>query len=551
MEKQLTPSAIFNRIKAHLDRQTLLWSFVFTYAFGLTAHAYGFLNFLVNHDSLTDFAYNDSYWTIKIKYGRFLKPVFDFFLGKLRGYPWLSGLIGLLWIALSVYFVVRILGFKKKGHIAVIAGIMSTNIVVSSLAATYMQDFSGDLLALLFAVFACYLWYVTTENIKTVKKKQLIPASFVIAFCLFLSLGIYQAYLFVFIALVLIVSILKLITNPEKVKEVWFNGIRAAADTLIGGGIYFIILKLITLITGIELASDYNSVSSMWTNTESIFSRIYNTLRSFIFYTFADNEYVCPRAVTIGINAALALLCIVSFFRTLKHTKSSGKTKAAFFSIVLFVVALPFVMCGTRLLNSSVHQLMVYACFFTYILYFSVTEAESEITHNSTLKKITCVLLCCFIFINIQTANAGYVKKSTEQQSTLSVMTRVLDKIEATDGYKPGETPVVFIGVPGDYTQEYEEFSNFESSVGLHLHNPISYYYCYSPYFKLILKTNVNVAGMAVAVKMKSTDEVKAMPVYPSNGSIKVIDGTVVVKFADSESETAASSNDTDSNNSN
>ncbi len=294
---------------------------------------------------------------------------------------------------------------------------------------------------------------------------------------------------------------------------------------------YYLGLKLSTLITGIEQVDGYNSVKNTWTNTEPIISRIYWLIHNFLYYTFADSEYVYPTIITFSINVALALLCIISFFSAFRHKKNSENRKSAFVSTVLFVCALPFVMCGTRLLNSVVHILMIYACFFTYVLYLCIAETGYRITHHDILKRITCVLRCCFIFINIQTANAGYVKKSTEQQSTLSVMTRVIDKIETTDGYKPGETPVAFIGLPGNYTQEYEEFSNFSKSIGLDSHNAITFYYYYEPYFDIILKADINIADSETAAEISLTDKAKAMPVFPSDGSVKVIDGTVVVKF--------------------
>lgn len=523
--------ATVEKIKGQINRQQLLWSFVFTYAIGLIAHAYAFLNLLASHDSLKEFAYNKDYWIWKIQLGRYLKPLYDFVLGKFGSFPWTNGLIALLWLSLSVYFVVRIFGFEKKSHIAIIAGIMSTNIVVSSLAATYIPDLSSNMLSLLFAVFACFLWLKMTENIKSLKKSHIVLMSLCTSFLLFLSMGIYQAFLFVFIAIVLIVSIQRLMTNPEKVKTVWLNDIIAAVDTLIGGGMYCLGLKLSTFITGIEQVDGYNSVKNAWTNTESFAYRIGETLYEFIFYTLADSEYVYPTIITFAINVALALLCIISIFSAFRHKKDSENRKSAFVSTVLFVCALPFVMCGTRLLNSVVHQIMIYACFFTYVLYLCIAETGYRITQKNVLKRITCVLLCCFIFINIQTANAGYVKKSTEQQSTLSVMTRVIDKIETTDGYRAGETPVAFIGVPGNYTQEYEEFSNFSKSTGLLYHNAITFYGYYEPYFDIILKADINIADSETADKITLTDRAKAMPVFPAEGSVKVIDGTVVVKF--------------------
>ena len=43
-------------------------------------------------------------------------------------------------------------------------------------------------------------------------------------------------------------------------------------------------------------------------------------------------------------------------------------------------------------------------------------------------------------------ANQIYLKKDLEYDTTLSVMTRVVDRIEQVEGYIPGETPVKFLG---------------------------------------------------------------------------------------------------------
>ena len=56
------------------------------------------------------------------------------------------------------------------------------------------------------------------------------------------------------------------------------------------------------------------------------------------------------------------------------------------------------------------------------------------------------LLLALILFDKTVFANQLYLKKELEIDSTLSVMTRVLDRLEQTEGYAVGETPVAMAG---------------------------------------------------------------------------------------------------------
>ena len=45
-------------------------------------------------------------------------------------------------------------------------------------------------------------------------------------------------------------------------------------------------------------------------------------------------------------------------------------------------------------------------------------------------------------------SNQVYLKKNLEFESTLSIMSRVIARAEAVEGYQPGSTPVAIIGTP-------------------------------------------------------------------------------------------------------
>ena len=68
-------------------------------------------------------------------------------------------------------------------------------------------------------------------------------------------------------------------------------------------------------------------------------------------------------------------------------------------------------------------------------------------------------------------SNQVYLKKNLELESTLSLMSRVIQRIEETEGYTPGYTPVAILGTPEDSVfsverKGFEHLSALDASSG-------------------------------------------------------------------------------------
>lgn len=85
-------------------------------------------------------------------------------------------------------------------------------------------------------------------------------------------LRVHQAFLFVYITMVLLLSILKCLEEPKlSFKKLWTADFLAAGSAGIGAILYYGGLKLSARLTGISLIeNNYNSVSNAWTNTEPL-----------------------------------------------------------------------------------------------------------------------------------------------------------------------------------------------------------------------------------------------------------------------------------------
>ena len=346
----------------------------------------------------------------------------------------------------------------------------------------------------------------------------------------------YQSYICVFITLVIIFSILQLLTASQSVwRNVFYADLFAASATAAGGLLYFVGLRFVCRVTAISLYTDnYNSLSNAWANSEPFAARLINCFCQFRDAFFKTPGYVFSSRFPQTVNILLLLLGIICLlgigYRLLKQHDCAGNIVYA----VLLLPALPFSMNAMRLLNQVVHNLMIYAFWLIYLFIFLLAFRFSEILKNSLPQKIAALLLSCILLFQIQTANAAYVKKTTEQQAALSVMTRVVDRIEGLDGYEPGVTPVAFIGNPCSYSKEFPEFYELSSITGLGYTSPITSVSTFSPYISMILHINMNLADDAAWLDHVGVDAVRAMPVFPHSGSIQEINGIVIVKFDES-----------------
>lgn len=508
-----------------INKENFKWPTIYTFVIGFLAHGYAFLNFQPSHDQLNESINNLGLAIWKIQIGRYLESIYNIFLGKFYSFPWINGILGLIWISLSVYLVTSIFKMEKKLCIAMISGLMVTPVTVSATIATY-TDFSAYMLSLLFSIFAVYLWNYLNENVITKKNKILLIL--LSSFSITCSLAIYQAYICVYISLIIIVSIIKLIKSDKNIlKDILIKDINAIFIILLGCAIYYLGCQVISFITGLSLYSGTeNSISNVWQSGEAISIRIKEAytqvFNEIIFSTSYVNFFDFNSRI---INISLLIIGLLAMFLIIRKNKTNISN---IILSILYILILPLGLNFIRLLNPLVHTLMIYAFNLIFIFIFILVLDQNKIIKYSTI-----ILLSIMIFFNVQAANAMYVKKSMEQNATLSLMTRVLDSIEKIDEYIPNKTPVLFIGDAEDYLKTTDEFRKIKTIRGLEYSSASTVYRgSNSTYFKLMLGREINLKYNDQAfISSLDKDGLDEMPLFPSSNSIQMIDGVVVVKF--------------------
>ena len=509
------------------NKPRLITALAATYAIGLAAHGYAFFDNNLSHDSLREFHAEILGNDIKVGVGRVLTPLYRDLLGSDVTLPWFNGVLALLWIGLAVFLVARLFRIESKTVTALVAGIFATNITVSATAATYIHDLDSYMFAMLCAVAAVWLW-------------NRHPKGWLLGWALVaVSLGIHQSYGFLSVSLAMIVCVLDLL-NGDEFGRVFGKGLRAIGMILLGAAAYFLILKAYLLLTGGALYSgDYNSLDQLsglhLKDVGSLIVGAYGDWFSRLWNAYSSYPAILIRGATAVFFAIDgAALCVFFLSKT-----QGWKEKLLCAGLILL---LPLGMnLAYVLAQGEVHDLMVYATWMFYLLTLLLAMWLREQWKNAAIpvgqwQRALCMLLIGMtIYGNVRFSNGMYVKKNLEFDGYLSLMTRVVGRMEATPGYQPGETPVAIIGLPKTFHQVIPGFKDYWNVTGMTGSSPI---YTTEPsriqaYFDYVMSLPIVMADSDTLTRLMSDDSVRAMPCYPAEGFLAFYDGTLVVKLGD------------------
>ena len=496
---------------AEEKKTQLLRCLFYTFLLGLAAHGMQFLMVTPSHDYLFSFFEREGEYGNAMELGRYLQPVYRALTGTGAAAPWAIGLQSLLWLSLAVCGTAVMFDFHSRMQIILLAGVMVTNQTVFATAGTYLTYLGPFTFALMLAVFAALGW---KKFIETGRTSHFIAAALLVA----ASAGLYQCYLFVTVTWILLDSIRGMFRGKDWKKTV-LAGLMGIAIILVGVGIYFALLYPVCAATGIALKQDdYNSVSNLWSNGTPLLGRILGCYKTFILSFTVGLASVYPTVVMLAVHLVLGILSLVFIFRLWKkRTMGPMETVLA----LVLAVLLPVATLGISILNGELHDLMKFALCGIYLIPLMLLE------DGKGMQKAAALMLGIVIFSNVQTANLLYTEKQLEYDATLSLMTDVASRIEQQEGYEPGVTPVAFIGYPQDGMVPLPYKEDLRKITGAHASSPITHPTKYDYYFRNILEKPLN----RVSEEETQIPGMEEMPQYPRKGSVRMLEGVVVVKF--------------------
>ena len=520
------------------ERRRFLIALVSTGVCAWIAHGFIFANEFFSHDSIDFYTLGIHFYT---QVGRFFIRFYEFLRGDLS-IPWLIGFLFILWMSLTGYILSRLFDLKSGRQIALICCLFTTNISITLTAATYIYCLDAYALALLCAVLAAYLF--RNQNI-FISSLGVIPLIF--------SLGLYQPYFTVTASLCLL-DLFKNTASGEKILKIIQDGVKSlillAASFI---GYYALWMFFCRVFQMPPQRLDESLISQSDSLLSSLPSMLYHTNRDYLRFLF--HVKISQGLLLPVLNFIIIILILIRLISFLVNPKLPILNKIA---LVIFIILMPTAFHSAYLLLSGgFNDLTAFANELFYLIPFlpviPVTNPDKNpdknLNHNpakipgninknnifsnfiSVFRGVAILCLALVIWQHMIFANQVYMKKALEKNATLLLVGRILNQIESVEGYQPGETPIAFAGMVAqnwNINIAEEEFLEVQNWTGLY--NSYSATYNMGSYLTRYLHYPIPLDRSRNYAELP---EVQAMPMYPAPDSIRMIDGTVVIKLSE------------------
>lgn len=486
-----------------------------TLIIGFVIHGFFFSNLDLSHDSVVEMT--GIYDKYLITLGRFCS-VLIFKISPLA-IPWFNGIVSLMIMGVSFHLIFDVLGINNRLiKVLAIACILSNRSLIA-LVATYVEDVICYSLALFFVSLALYVIYKTPQY------------KWFSILLLLISLGFYQAYIQVAAVIIIAKAVADLISDSKYslvLKNLLINTLIIFSSMIS----YFAVYKITMFACGLNDAAtrlDNSPNNALIISGADLLNRLLKAYQFEVFYIFnisGDNSY-------LGTSLFLVLTILGSLMLFLVMYQNKTK-KASVYMVIILCLFLPVATGFILVLSNLVHDLIycspVYCCLIGSIVVQKYIDSGKE--KNTGVRKglvgFTLVILICFIFGNFMFANRVYMKKKLEEKTTYALMTRVIDRIEQVDGYVASETPVVFLGdlarSPLVTRNEYFDYD------GCAWYSSFAITYSIDSYVSKYMNYPMNIQE---ADSDSIGDITNELTVFPQNGSVKMIDGTVYIKLSE------------------
>lgn len=505
-------SSLSGRIGA--IESSVKWAFFACLISGLLIHLFAFTNIIPNSDGIS--RVNDPQQMTIV--GRWFLHYASWF-NSYTQMPMLIGVLSLLFLGLAAGLTVKLLTVRSIPFAALIGVLMAA---IPSLAYTYLYMFTAS--AYCFAILLATLSVYFTERCRF----GFLWSSMILA----LAVGIYQTYITVAISLCLLVLLRFALSHPDEPKKLLLFGLKKIAFLALGMGIYYLVLQLFLRAKDLTLLSYLNMNDTVahypLLQLPSILKTTYaQVIRQF----FVPHGFVNFAIIAADVLfAVLTAICLVRAF-----AGSKGKIGWTVVMVLGMLVLLPLGINFTQVLSPSSQPTPIMQYSFVYPLVLALALlSDFDTKRVGTVFKalgLAAALLLTLKFA--QTDNLCYTASVQAHRATESFATRLVARIEQTEGYEAGMEVAIIGGYPDDYYTS--PIASFES---------VKHYSCLPTtvtplnkqiyyYFNNWLNVPIAEPDEQTLTDISESEAFRAMPRYPSDGSVQLIDGRIVVKLAE------------------
>lgn len=499
-------------------------AFVSTFVIAMLIHIYKFTNTLLNHDSLYNY-YSDQNmlgsgrWALSAACG--ISSYYDL--------PWINGLLSCVFIALTVVVIVAL--FKLENPVLI--GLVGALIVSApGITQTFFYIFTADgyMIAMLLAALAVYFSRIEE------KRKGMWLLSGV---CVCVSCGIYQAYVSFALILAICYFIDVLLCDTYDKKECFKWILRQAIIYILSLAAYYAIWKICMHFSG-TAANDYLGISqvgkiSMGLLVHGLKESVVNVIIYFLQCNVFDHGLTFYGVLSILELTVLAVGLVIACVKS-----GIFKRKWAFILLVLCLVAIIPFACIWNFTSSelSYRSMMLQSLSLLFVL----TALLYEKWARTTAKNAVCLFLVMIVFSYAVMTNISYYYLNMNNERTYADGVEMMVEIHnMQDEYEFDKIAVVGRAENAVYedidpeTNKLQPVGRVNSFLGLSKNTLMYDSDHVILYLEATFGLDLEVVDREERNRLLDTDEVRNMNSWPSDGSLKVIDGTLVLKLSDTK----------------
>ena len=516
MENPVTMRKIPIPFLKKIPRQ-YIFCFFSTLLWGLIAHGMALFNKYAIYEDVSQLfgvgaTYQSGRWMLDI-----LHRLEVFFLGGSYSLPLINGLATIIYISLIACMIANLLSVKKILPSISLGGILVTTPVLTG---TFGYMFTAPHYAFGLMLGVC--------GVVLICKKRKWYTCLVGVLLIACAVGIYQATIATVLFLLLTWFIHQTYTEKWNIGKCLLRICYLLVTFLAALLFYFAINKLylrlnngvLTSYQGIDTAGKLPLVTYIKRAilAYKLFLLPDQSVSAFMYRNGMIWIYRIAQLLAIGLSIVLLV--------------KSGKEKllksiTLLLAMVLLPLALNFiyVMCESE----QVHSLMVYnhVMLFVYLLWLSGT-----LLSNLRRSKSCCVTICLVVILlsglYVRYDNICYMKAEFVQEQTINYYNTLITRIKSTTGYRD-EMAVNFINFNDQEDATLTVNSGFDSvniipyydtedMVNSFANRSFIRYWCgFNPVYDY--------------TDYSGDPYVQEMPCYPDDGSIAIINDTVIVKF--------------------
>ena len=485
---------------------------------GLLVHLYAFTNLIPNADGLSR-VFDPQQMTIS---GRW----FLHYASALNGFtqmPMAIGVLSLVLLGLAAALVAGLLRLNSRLLAGAAGAVMAA---FPCMGYTFLYLFTASAYCLAILLAAASVWLARRGR-----------TGWLLGVCaLALSMGIYQAYASVAIGLSLAVLLRETLDPEATFPRTLRLGVRLAAFLAAGAVLYYGVLLIFLKVKDLELLSylgmDAASAGYPLGKLPGLIFQSYKQVIAFFFLPGSANGFTSGWMVVLDVLLlGLGGACLVLRLGAKGLRGAPWRWAGALTMAALLPLGVDF---GQILSPYSVPTpLMKYA----FVTVYLAALVLADLTDGAPLKGVETGALALawsavFLVFCLNTNNLLYTASAQAHRATESYITRLLARVEDCPGYEPGMEIAIVGAIPAEqlvsHIPSYAQVDHYSVPIHTVAHLNKHLYYYLNDWLNFPAEEPDEETMKAVS----RSPEFQAMPLYPAQGSVRVVDGRVVVRLA-------------------